>query len=390
MKKIYLTVLSASCAFGSVVQAQLYANKIVFSLPSSVIGSDSVCTINPDGTGFAFVTHGARPRVSNHKNTLAFLQGNQANRNFNDIYFKEGNAAPYVFFDNNSHQSITNFDFSPHDHYFMYDWDHGLYFTESDNPTGQSFAGSCSGDIIDNFPRISATDSALVVTSPTHGLYLMPVLQNGCAIIPNTVGTERSPYWSADGQWIYFLREHTSGGGSHNIYKIKRDGSSLTQITNLPISDTLGASLVITQNGKWAVAPARINGVVGIYKFRLNNPNSFGYLVKPFPYLHTPIETLWLGSVDSVSDDMSMSVIETEALAVNVFPNPGKEYVQVTLGQNVTGVIQVYNATGMTVMEQKIQNSNSIIIHLDGLASGVYTLQGDMDGKRFMKRIIKQ
>lgn len=212
--------------------------------------------------------------------------------------------------------------------------------------------------------------------------------------IANTAAGDMYPYWSPDGQWIYFMKQYPGVEGKmHHIYKIHPNGSGLTQVTSLKTTDTLGATLVITKNGKWAVAPARIKGVTGIYKFRIDQPtpDTLGYLIRSFNYLSSPCGTLWVGSADSVNNDISMAITEPVNLSARLYPNPTSDLLQLTT-EKVNGNIhlQLFNQLGEVVVDETHKPTQQITINVSALPTGIYMLKATADGRSYANKIMKQ
>ncbi|MFN8286073.1 MAG: T9SS type A sorting domain-containing protein [Chitinophagales bacterium] len=391
MKKV-ITLLFLT---GFIAANAQWANKIVFSLPSTSHAEDSVCYTNPDGSGFDFITNGYWPRVNHQGNRVAFLYGSNATITQNDVYFKDGAGSPYLYYTNGGYD-MYNYDFSPEDYYFQFDWQGNFYRMDADQPNGGSTnIGSGAGDFNDVYPRLSTVDSQIVFHNKDHGLYLMPFAgQGNTNLIPNTSAGDMYPYWSPDGQWIYFMTSYDAGNNKmHNIYKIHPNGTNRTQITNLSNADTVGASLVVTKNGKWAVAPARINGITGIYKFRLDQSSlqTTGYLIRAFNYLHSPCNTIWVGSVDSVNNDISMAINEPKELKASIYPNPVTDFVQLQL-EKVNGPVkvQLINQLGETLVEENYGPVKTVKLNTNSLPAGIYFIKATADEKAYTTKIIKQ
>ncbi len=390
MKKV-ITLLFLSSFIAANAQ---WSNKIVFSLPSNTPAEDSVCYTNPDGSGFDFITNGYWPRLNRQGDRVAYLYGNNSDRTLNDVYFKDGNGSPYLFYTNGGYTMI-NYDFSPSGYYFEYDQQGTFYRMNSGLPNGGSVnTGSGHGDFNDVYPRISPVDSQIVFHNKGYGLYLLGLDgTTPSTTIPNTSAGDMFPYWSADGQWIYFMTAYDADNNKmHNIYRIHPDGSNRTQVTNLPTSDTLGSTLVITKNGKWAVAPARINGITGIYKFRLDQGQlqDHGYLIRSFNYLHSPCNTIWLGSVDSVNNDISMSINEPKELKAEVYPNPVNDYLQISL-EKITGdvTVHLFNQLGEAVMAVTFKPGQPVRLNTSTIPAGVYFIEAIADQKSYTTKIMK-
>jgi len=93
--------------------------------------------------------------------------------------------------------------------------------------------------------------------------------------------------------------------------------------------------------------------------------------------------------VDNINIANSSAGIEDNtASSFNVYPNPTSDYVNVSFinAENIT--VSFINAVGQTV---KIFNNvnNNTQLSLEGLASGVYILNADINGQRVTKQVIK-
>jgi hypothetical protein len=107
--------------------------------------------------------------------------------------------------------------------------------------------------------------------------------------ITNTQPYDYSPRWSPDGQWIAFWRDS-------DAYKIRPDGTGLTQLTSLPAGNWLEDSGQWTPDGTYLVAAAQVNGVEGLYAVPTDGSGHLSLLV-----LREWQEPDWVGSVGSLS-----------------------------------------------------------------------------------------
>lgn len=393
MEKKFLLSTLLTIGAATLSQAQNLSGKILFSLPGTNSTTDSICTIEPDGTGFTFITHGSRPRLSPGGTYLAFLYGTDTNRSFNHIYFKDVTGAPYQFFDNTSKFNLLNFDFSPSSDKLIFDWQGGFYNQLSSNPNGQTLNnGNGAGDNYDEFPRVCKTDSTIVSHNINFGLYTMPFPGPTNGLVPNTVPGDLSPSWSPDGQWIYYAKQYPGQDYKlHNIYRIHRDGSNMQQITNLPNNDTLGMSLVVTKDGNWVVAPARINGVTGLYRFNAH-PTGFdttGTLIRAFNYLSSPTRNFWLGNVDSVAQH-TLNITTVSASAARIFPNPSTDFVTIQIPGAGSCDLTFFNTLGQKCKELTVRNSQTI--RVSDMPAGLYFIDlYDRENKTSQKlQLLKQ
>ncbi len=338
------------------LSAQNLSGKIIFSFQNTTPDRDSICVIDPDGSNFQYITQGSFPRGSAAGSYLSFLRGADTNRSLNHIYFRDASNSEYEYYNNGSKQPIVNYDFSPAETTCIYDWQAGFYNQLSANPNGQNVNnGSGAGDLYDCYPRISPIDSDIVFHNINHGLYLMPFAGVGNApMIPNTQPGDLSPCWSADGQWIYYgVQSGANTDVLKNIYRIHKDGSGKMQVTALGSTDTIGTGLVATKNGKFIVAPARINGVIGLYKFRTDStfPQTTAYLIKAFPNVSS-VNRLLLGNADSVTNiAIGTGMLNPVLPKASLWPNPAGNTLWLTLGDAGWHTIKCFDINGRALTE---------------------------------------
>jgi hypothetical protein len=65
---------------------------------------------------------------------------------------------------------------------------------------------------------------------------------------------------------------------------------------------------------------------------------------------------------------------EAVGLGISVYPNPTKGEFVVDLSESVSGNAVLYDALGREVLRESV-NGNSLVFHIDHLASGIYTLK---------------
>jgi hypothetical protein len=78
-------------------------------------------------------------------------------------------------------------------------------------------------------------------------------------------------------------------------------------------------------------------------------------------------------------------------LAFNAYPNPFRPAVTITLpGQGSGARVSIYTVNGKCVRQYRDIKAGKVVWNAGGLASGVYILKAETNGKRFMKRIMLQ
>jgi Tol biopolymer transport system component len=70
-------------------------------------------------------------------------------------------------------------------------------------------------------------------SGPADGIWVLEVAAGTMAVVPHTEHGFQ-PAWSPDGGWLVFSR---NGGGDAELWKIRADGSDLTQLTNNAAED---------------------------------------------------------------------------------------------------------------------------------------------------------
>src|SRR5438876_10060395 len=103
--------------------------------------------------------------------------------------------------------------------------------SDGSNPTQLT---SCGG--IDNGPRWSPDGRTIAITvSPGRYQYIYVISANGGVprrLTSDPAVEDKWPYWSRDGQWIYFSRCGLPGGPATNqIWKVPATGGKAVQIT---------------------------------------------------------------------------------------------------------------------------------------------------------------
>jgi len=107
-------------------------------------------------------------------------------------------------------------------------------------------------------PDSNHIDGRLAWENEKYGLGVAEADGSNPYWITNTQPYDYSPRWSPDGQWIAFWRDN-------DAYKIRPDGTGLTQLTSLPTGNWLEDSGQWTPDGKYLVAAAQVNGIEGLY-----------------------------------------------------------------------------------------------------------------------------
>ena len=112
----------------------------------------------------------------------------------------------------------------PLEEVFMVSPASGLTANLSNDPATSDTAPAWSPD---------GTRVALQRSGPVDGIWVLEVAAGTMAFVPHT-DHGFQPAWSPDGGWLVFSR---NGGGDAELWKIRADGSDLTQLTNNAADD---------------------------------------------------------------------------------------------------------------------------------------------------------
>jgi TolB protein len=112
----------------------------------------------------------------------------------------------------------------PLEEVFMVSPASGLTANLSNDPATSDTAPAWSPD---------GTRVAFQRSGPADGIWVLEVAAGTMAFVPHTDHSFQ-PAWSPDGGWLVFCR---NGGGDAELWKIRADGSDLTQLTSNAADD---------------------------------------------------------------------------------------------------------------------------------------------------------
>jgi len=162
----------------------------------------------------------------------------------------------------NGYDYLDSFAWTPDGSQIVFDHSCGIYVINRDG-TGQQ-------QLVDNWPpggndclndgvHVNPVDGRLAWLNWDFDIAVSEPDGDNPYWVPNTDGGVY-PVWSPDGAWIAFF-------DYSNLYKIRPDGSNLTQLSFLPGSDDVEMTGAWTQDGQWIAAPAEDGGVGRIFLF---------------------------------------------------------------------------------------------------------------------------
>jgi hypothetical protein len=210
---------------------------VLFERPD---GLDSTIWLLEDGITETQIITGHRPRLSPDGRSIVYLAGNASTQGFANW------------------DSIVYYAWAADNSRIFYDFRCKIYAMDPDGANDQEIVGDWIGSGIDycynDHPDVNPVDGRLVWENEHYGLGISNADGSSPAWITNTQPGDFYPRWSPDGQWIAF-------------FKIRPDGSDLTQLTFLAGDDAdemeqLGGW---SADGQFVVGAGEIGGVQGIY-----------------------------------------------------------------------------------------------------------------------------
>ena len=123
----------------------------------------------------------------------------------------------------------------------------------------------------ENYARYSPDMKSIVYTKTdkkSDDLYVMNVTNKVSENITNTPEIpDNWPTFDKNGSWIYFS---SMKNGSNCIFKMKPDGSEVTQITYPLEDDEEHARVFISQDNKTIIFNKKVGKTIEIWKYRLD------------------------------------------------------------------------------------------------------------------------
>jgi dipeptidyl aminopeptidase/acylaminoacyl peptidase len=246
------------------------SNFVLFSQPT---GQEGTIWLLEEGITETAVITGYRPRLSPDGQSIIYLAGD-SDPVRGDIYVYDltTDTSTQIF---SNWDSIVYYAWSTDSSRIFYDFRCKIYAMNPDGSNNEEIISDWIGSGIDycynDHPDVNPIDGRLVWENERYGLGIAASDGTNPDWIPNTQPGDFDPRWSPDGQWIAFFRD-SDAEDDDNFFKIRPDGSGLTQLTFLAGDDIdemeqLGGW---SADGKFVVGAGEVGGVQGLYAVDAN------------------------------------------------------------------------------------------------------------------------
>ncbi len=304
--------------YGQVSAQILKPGEIIYSrLPNDInapprdANQPTIWAVGQDGTNDRQITTGTAPRISDDGRFLLFKRFTR-HPTFNpfggnaDIFVREiVSGQETLIFALNFEQGSIGYYFSPESNQgageIIVDNDCFMYKSNRDGTNLFRFPWANAPYCFDDFPVLRRGGDQLIAfhnltnDATNGGLYTVGINGANRQKIANTACGDMIPAWSNDNQFIAYgsLFEACTNNFPQitypyfvsNIFKIKPDGTSRQQLTNLTNincrnanTDCLTFGMVWTEDNSKIIAAGRINNVKGLFAFNTNGSGVFSQI----------------------------------------------------------------------------------------------------------------
>jgi hypothetical protein len=356
--------------------------KVFYSLGSLVHVSDV------DGTGEQLLTVGEQARLSPDGRYLAFKRKSGVTDAFAmDLWVRDltTNVETQIF--TNSSADLQHFDWTAGGQ-IVFDYTGTVRRINRD---GTGSVTLISGDGFNDGPSINKVDGRIALwnqrSGGTNGIFVANADGSVLTKVPNTQLNDYWPVWSPDGQWIAFQR---LGVGSQGHYKIRPDGTDLTQLSDSAVVNSQSTSFEWQGTNNLLISGI-VNSVSGVYRVAADGSSmpSGGTL-----FLLTGNVASSIGTVNASTQQVAGATIRWTSSASSTWttasnwdlgrvPGPNDQVVIPdvnTAGANVTITFNApfVQVAGVTVTERLTIAGGTLSIqgNLSTSGSGTITLNG--------------
>ncbi len=262
----------------------IYYSRYPIPLPDGGPKTDGeLWVVKGDGSTDVKLGAGRRPRLSPDGKRLMFLRDN-ANVIAGNLYVRDlptDGGAPVdtlVFANDNS---VVGYDWRSDSQSIVFDYKCDIYSANADGTNRVVFSSYRDADCYSDYPVVNRVDGRVAFHNFYDGLDLASGVDGGAAKIPNTFAgsdlppgpihteADMSPSWTADGQWIAFLKvppqDIYTPGMMGPAWKLKPDGTGLALVFNFDPGDGFFHGGAMTPDGVYYVSAGIYKGVNGIY-----------------------------------------------------------------------------------------------------------------------------
>jgi len=213
--------------------------------------------------------NGRWPRLSPDGTHLMYLIGNPVVFANAELYTRPitTTQATHVF---ENSDWIVGSNWTPDSQQIVFDYTCTLYRSA---PDGTGLGTMSGADCFDDAPAVNPADTTqLAFHNTNQSVGLVSTSGAGRHFVSNTIAGDLWPTWSPNGQYLSFLRSGPTPTIVNGIYlgkslqRIKPDGTGLLQLLAVTApGDKIGYGGAWTEDGRWVIVAATINGVAGVY-----------------------------------------------------------------------------------------------------------------------------
>ena len=226
----------------------------------------SIWLTSENGSFDQQITIGERPRLSSDGHYMLFMRGaGTVNFARGNLYVRDLLTGTEELKFNVRGDFTVGYDWQNGTNNIVFDYGCSIEAFYTNQPNTIIISGNC----YDDAPAVSRVDGTISFHNSFRGLVLANPNGANRRTLQNTRAGDFWPQWSPDGQWISFYRTAQT-----NLFKIRPDGSGLTQLTFTSGSAT---DSFVSAPAPWGpdrtglYSVGTIKGVQGIYFIDANS-----------------------------------------------------------------------------------------------------------------------